>query len=274
MNKYIFMAVAGMLALSSCSNDDNDMTTQNAPRQMTFTAGYNEGAQTRATMNFSTKKVRFDPNDEISILSANNDNVKFTTTAGGASATFSGTAADDSKFYAVYPYTAGLTLNSLTGVISGIVIPTSQWDSAWSSTDDGTSSWDPKAPIAYAINEGTSLQFHNLCAILKIYATGNWNGSITISADQDLAGTFSLNTSTTPATLTATAGSKTVTIGGSYPNIVKACDKYLYIAIAPGNYTHFKVSAKDGDASYEGTKNSFTFEAGKIYNLGDITPGY
>ena len=24
MKKYIFMAVAGMLALSSCSNDDND----------------------------------------------------------------------------------------------------------------------------------------------------------------------------------------------------------------------------------------------------------
>ena len=127
MKKYIFMAVAGMLALSSCSNDDNDIQdVQNAPRQMTFTAGYNEGAQTRATMDFSTKKVSFDANDEISILSAKNTNTKFTTTAGGASATFTGTATDDSKFYAVYPYTAGLALSGTT--ISGIVIPTNQWN--------------------------------------------------------------------------------------------------------------------------------------------------
>ena len=64
MKKYIFMAVAGMLALSSCSNDENDIQdAKNAPRQMTFTAGYNEGAQTRATMDFSTKKVSFDANE-------------------------------------------------------------------------------------------------------------------------------------------------------------------------------------------------------------------
>ena len=122
MKKYMFMAVAGMLALSSCSNDENDIQdAKNAPRQMTFTAGYNEGAQTRATMDFSTKKVSFDANDKISILSAKNTNTQFTTSAGGASATFSGTATDDSKFYAVYPYTDGLTLSG--DVISGIVIP-------------------------------------------------------------------------------------------------------------------------------------------------------
>ena len=31
MKKYIFMAVAGMLALSSCSNDDNDDRTERSP---------------------------------------------------------------------------------------------------------------------------------------------------------------------------------------------------------------------------------------------------
>ena len=99
MKKYMFMAVAGMLALSSCSNDDNDLTEQNAPRQMTFTAGYSDGATTRATL--SGKSVSFDGGDKISILSAKNANTAFTTSAGGASADFSGTATDDSKFYAV-----------------------------------------------------------------------------------------------------------------------------------------------------------------------------
>ena len=271
MKKYIFMAVAGMLALSSCSNDDNDIQdVQNAPRQMTFTAGYNEGAQTRATMDFSTKKVSFDANDEISILSAKNTNTQFTTSAGGASATFSGTAADDSKFYAIYPYTAGLTLSG--DVISGVVIPSDQWNAKWADHNK-TSSWDPKAPIAYATTEGASLQFHNLCAILKIRPYWGGDGWITISADQNLAGTFSLDTST--GTLTATAGSKSVTIGSSsdYMKRVMGFGSYLYIAIAPGSYTNFKVRTdEDYGGGAEKTKASVTFEAGKIYDLGDVQP--
>ena len=179
MKKYIYIAVAGILALSACSKNDD---TQNAPRQMTFTAGYNEGAQTRATMNFSTKKVSFDANDEISILSAKNANTKFTTSAGGASATFDGVATNDSKFYAVYPYTAGLTLSG--DVITGVVIPSDQWNALWADYDE-TSSWDPKAPIAYATTTGSSLQFHNLCAILKIRPYWGGDGPALSPASQD-----------------------------------------------------------------------------------------
>lgn len=271
MKKYMFMAVAGMLALSSCSNDDNDLTEQNAPRQMTFTAGYNEGATTRATMDFSTKKVSFDADDEISILSAKNTNTKFTTSAGGASASFTGTAVNDEKFYAVYPYTAGLTLSG--DVISGVVIPSDQWNDKWGNMTSDESSWDPKAPIAYATTTGSSLQFHNLCAILKINPSWGGDGWITISADQYLAGTFSLDTST--GTLTATAGSKTVTIGSSsdWSKHVIGMGEYMYIAIAPGSYTNFKVRTDEGyGGGAEKTKASVTFEAGKIYDLGDVQP--
>jgi len=267
MKNYILMAVAGMLALSSCSSDDNDSNEQNVPRQMTFTAGFGNGAQTRATMDFSTNKVSFDANDEISILSTKNTNTKFTTTAGGASATFSGTAVDDTKFYAVYPYTTGLALSG--NVISGVVIPTSQWNAQWADFDKN-SSWDPKAPIAYATAIGSSLTFRLLCAILKINAKGGWVGTITISADQNLAGTFSLDTST--GTLTATAGSKTVTTGKKSVNELKAFDDYLYIAIAPGSYTNFKVRAQWMDFNDEKTEASITFAAGKIYDMGEFYP--
>ena len=235
-------------------------------------AGYNEGAQTRATMDFSTKKVSFDAGDEISILSANNTNKEFTTEAGGASASFSGEAVNDTKFYAVYPYTAGLTLDSSTGVISGIEIPKSQWNNQFGKGYAGKSSWDPKAPIAYAVTTDENLQFHNLCAILKIKATGGWYGSMTISADQDLAGTFKLDTST--GTLTPTDGSKTVTIGNTSLEI-SASNMYMYIAIAPGSYTNFKVHAEGTDDRHqqqEKTKSSVTFEAGKIYDLGAFDP--
>ena len=273
MKKYILMAVAGMLALSSCSNDDNDIQdVQNVPRQMTFSAGYTEGAQTRATMDFSTKKVSFDMGDKISVLSAENANTKFITTDGGATASFSGEAVNDTKFYAVYPYTAGLTLDSSTGVISGIEIPKSQWNNQFGKGYAGKSSWDPKAPIAYAVTTDENLSFHNLCAILKIQATGGWYGSMTISADQDLAGTFKLDTST--GTLTPTDGSKTVTIGNTYLEI-SASNMYMYIAIAPGTYTNFKVHAEGTDDRHqqqEKTKSSVTFTAGKIYDLGAFDP--
>ena len=108
MKKYIFMAVAGMLALSSCSNDDNDQTTQNAPRQMTFTAGFGDDGLTRASL--SGNSVSFETGDDISILSANNTNTRFDTTEDGASATFTGTATADATYYAIYPYQDGLIL--------------------------------------------------------------------------------------------------------------------------------------------------------------------
>ena len=270
MKKYIFMAVAGMLALSSCSNDENDIQdAKNAPRQMTFTAGYNEGGETRATL--SGKSVSFDANDKISILSAKNTNTQFTTSAGGASATFSGTATDDSKFYAVYPYTAGLTLSG--DVISGIEIPTSQWNSGWNSYSD-FSGWDPKAPIAYSTTTGSSLTFHNACAILKVtFPEAGANGRFTISANQPLAGTFSLDTST--GTLTPTSGSTTVTVGD--PSDIYnsgictySSSKTVYVAIAPGTYTGFNLHIyTEDDKEKSITKStSVTFVAGKIYDLG------
>ena len=212
----------------------------------------------------------FAANDGISILSDKNTNTKFTTSAGGASATFSGTATDDSKFYAVYPYTDGLTLSG--DVITGVVIPSDQWNDKWGNNTSDESSWDPKAPIAYATTEGSSLQFHNLCAILIINPYWGGDGWITISADQNLAGTFSLDTST--GTLTAIAGSKSVTIGSSSDDMkhVMGMGEYMYIAIAPGSYTNFMVRTDEDYGGAEKTKASVTFEAGKIYDLGKVRP--
>ena len=255
MKKYIFMAVAGMLALSSCSNDDNDQTTQNAPRQMTFTAGFGDDGLTRASL--SDKKVSFDAGDQISILSANNNNVTFTTTAGGASATFTGTASDDTEFYAVYPYTAGLALSGTT--ISGVTIPNLQSGAATS--DCG---WDPTAPIAYATTTGTSFTFHNLCALLKITNDRGQAQAIYVSSDDALTGTFSLNTS-----------SGTLTLSGAVTNnnrqlavMQVPSGKTIYIAIAPGMKRYFRALWRNGQTVYQKTKSSFTFEAGKIYDLG------
>ena len=260
MKKYIFMAVAGMLALSSCSNDDNDVqNTQNAPRQMTFTAGFGDEAQTRAALNGSTKKVSFETGDDISILSANNTNTRFATTEDGASVTFTGTATADSKFYAVYPYKDGLTLDPSTGIISGVEIPTVQFNAATS-----TCGWDPRAPIAYATTTGTSLQFHNACALLKINNDRGEAGIIVVSCHEALTGTFSLNTSSG-----ALSGSDGISPLARVVNVPSG--KTIYIAIAPGEKTDFMASWNRGGSYAMKEKASVTFEAGKIYNLGNTS---
>jgi len=271
MKKYFFMAVAGMLALSSCFNDNDPIIENNGPHAMTFTAGYADVTNTRASMDFETKKVSFDANDEISIISANNNNTKFTTTAGGASATFTGTANNDSKFYAVYPYTDGLTLEGST--IHGVTIPTTQVNSEWKSYDYGEKwGWDPKAPIALAVADASqALQFKNLCAILKVdikynpWTTDSYN--ITVSAAQPLAGTFDLNTAT--KALSVTSGSNSVSTGGD-GNVHDYYARHIYLAIAPGTYNNFTLSVfRNGSHECAGkNKTSVTFEAGKIYNLG------
>lgn len=213
----------------------------------------------------------FNANDAISLLSEKNANVKFTTTAGGASATFSGTATDDSKFCAVYPYTDGLALSGTT--ITGVKIPTSQWNSDLALEDfKEHSAWDPKAPIAYATTTDGNLQFHNLCAILKFdFPDCGGYFTLTIDANEPLAGTFSLDTTT--GELTATAGSKSVTVGDSYRNEITCYGKrHVYVAIAPGTYTGFHVVAQEMDSKEGHRKASATFEAGKIYSMGTFYP--
>lgn len=258
MKKFIFMAVAGMLALSSCSNDDNEQTSQNAPRQMTFTAGFGDGATTRATL--SGTSVSFDAGDGISILSANNTNTKFTTTAGGASATFTGTATADSKFYALYPYTDGLTLDG--DVIKNVVIPSSQ--------DCESTPWDPTAPIAYATTTGSSLTFHNACALLKITNDSGAGTIIEIMLSGEgvyPAGKFDLDTST--GTLTVQDGAPGVRTHVMNNNTT------IYLAIAPGQYgmlrAMFESSEGYGSKMKYAHMNPIIFEAGKIYDLGNTS---
>ena len=261
MKKYIFIAVAGILALSACTKINDDL---NAPRQMTFTAGFGDGAQTRATL--SGKSVSFDANDKISILSKNNTNTKFTTTAGGASADFTGTANNDVEFYAVYPYTAGLTLNYLTGVISGIKIPSDQSAAATSACG-----WDPAAAIACTTTTDATLTFHNVCALLKITNGRGDNCYISVNGTRASGGHMSTNYSET-FSLDTSDGS----LSGGGQDYVEAVPvpngKTIYLAIAPGEYTNIEAGCQNGFNYWGKSKSgSFTFEAGKIYDLGNTS---
>lgn len=260
MKKYIFMAVEGMLALSSCSNDDNEQTTQNAPRQMTFTAGFGDDGLTRASL--SGKSVSFDTNDAFSVLSENNTTaVEFTATDG---TNFSGTAEDASRFYAVYPHKTSYTFNSSLGVISGISIPTDQSNAASS-----TCGWDPAAPIAYATTTGTSFTFHNLCALLKVTNDKDHEVAIYIIDDEDkayMAGYFNYIIALGELTTESDYNHPFVTVHGV------PAGKTVYLAIAPCTVGHLVARWLGNTNNGQKGKNTpVTFRAGKIYDLGNVS---
>lgn len=259
MKKYIFMAVAGLLALSGCSSDDNEQTAPKAPQLMTFTAGF---GGTRTTLNSNNNSVSFDAEDAISIFSTHNTNAQFTTSSGGDEAEFTGTAvAGDGTYYAIYPYNNSYTFSG--GIVSGVTIVNTQYINYFTQNQ----TWVKNSVISYATTTGSDLQFHNACALLKICNNTGSGALIQITVDEGeyLTGTFSLNTST--GELTATGGNNSVAAMILGENITG------YIAIAPGSYTNFTVKTRNNNYSdwSSKTKASATFEAGKIYDLGSTS---
>lgn len=271
MKKYLFMAVAGMLALSSCSNDSDELVINETPHEMTFTAGYGEA--TRAAI--SGTSVTWESGDKIKVFSTKNNtgiNFSLSTGAGTNSATFTGTAVDDSKFYAVYPNGYGTSLDGTT--IKGLRIDRTQYNvAAWmSSATEETSGLDMYSTFAVAVADaGQPLQFTSICAILKVKLTPGARGSrevtVKVQADEDMADIFDYDTAT---------GAITRQNNGVDYNYVQADrvnvqsgSRTLYLKILPGTYTNFNLSVTGRRDSFaDKTKASATFAAGKVYDLG------
>lgn len=275
MKKYLFMAVAGMLALSSCSNDSDELVINETPHEMTFTAGYGEA--TRAAI--SGTSVTWEDGDAIKVFSTKNNtgiNFSLSTGAGSNSATFTGEAVDDSKFYAVYPSGYGTSLDGTT--IKGLRIECDQINlDAWqlmADTED-TSGLDKWGTFAVAVADaGQALQFKSICAILKVKLIpsgrlGGRNTTVKVQADEDMADIFDYDTAT---------GAITRQNNGANSNYVQAEQVYvkggsrtLYLKILPGTYTNFNLSVTGPmtmSTFADRTKTSVTFEAGKVYDLG------
>lgn len=259
-----------MLALSSCSNDSDELVINETPHEMTFTAGY--GDATRAAI--SGTSVTWETGDRIKVFSTKNstgNNFSLSTGAGTNSATFTGIAVDDSKFYAAYP-AAGTSLDGTT--IKGLRIERDQYNmDAWQSRDtEDTSGLDKYSTFAVAVADaGEALQFKSICAILKVkLIPGRWGcGDVTVKvqADEDMADRFDYNTATGTITCDKT-GINYNYVQAQQVN-VEGGSRTLYLKILPGTYTNFNLSVTGMmDTFANKTKTSVTFEAGKVYDLG------
>lgn len=275
MKKYLFMAVAGMLALSSCSNDSDELVINETPHEMTFTAGY--GDATRAAI--SGTSVTWESGDKIKVFSTKNNtgkNFSLSTGAGSNSATFTGEAVDDSKFYAVYPSTYGTSLDGTT--IKGLRIDRTQYNAAWQSRAvEETSGLDMYNTFAVAVADaGEALQFKSICAILKVKlipgSSGCDNTTVKVQADEVMADIFDYDTATGAITR-QNNGVDYKYVQADRVRVVVGGSRTLYLKILPGTYTNFNLSVTGsrGGSFADKTKTSATFAAGKVYDLGTYT---
>lgn len=265
------MAVAGMLALSSCSNDSDELVINEIPQEMTFTAGYVDGDATRAAIG-SDRSVTWETGDRIKVFSTKNSTgAVFTTSNTGATATFTGTAVADEKFYAVYPL-GGTSLDGTT--IKGLRIERNQLNQgAWQSRDtEDTSGLDQSGTFAVAVADaGEALQFKSICAILKVkLIPGQWgcsNTTVKVQADEDMADMFDYNTE--DGTITCDNNGVDYNYVLAQRVNVEGGSRTLYLKILPGTYTNFKLLVTGNrDTFANKTKASVTFAAGKVYDLG------
>lgn len=163
---YLFcIAVLAAFVTVSCSKEiinDNDGPQQANLVPMTFTADCEE---TKAilvdTEDASKKDVHWKSGDLISVLGQATDNQQFTATQSGQTTTFEGlAAAEDAKYYAVYPYQNALTLDATNGIINGVKVPSVQ-----TAVED---SFDPNAYVWAAVSSEKSFTFKTFCALWKL----------------------------------------------------------------------------------------------------------
>lgn len=257
--RFSLLTIASIAAFSCVKEQlsDENFTPESNYVPMTFTA-YTEGNDTKAAISAEEKdytlswKGTEDTPDKISVLSANTVNAEFSTKTTGTSADFGGKATEDEeKYYAVYPYTDGLTLTDAT--ISGVKFPTEQAPTA------GT--FDPTAYVAVAESENTSFGFKTLGTLVRFQVGASFTGTVTVSgnANETVAGIGDVTFTDGIPSWKATSGNKTASMTGTF-----AENTEYYIVIAANDYAKgITVSYTVGENRYYETIGTDLAGAGK-----------
>lgn len=265
------LAIAGILALASCSSAEDLFTENlgdnNKSVKMTFTASQENGSATRTAIgkDGENTKIWWSEGDKITVTSGTNSN-DFTLTAGAKStkATFDGEISESDTYYAIYPNQSYVSFSNNT--FSGVELKAEQ------TAVEG--SFDPAAAIMVAKSKGTNLPFKNVVAYFKVTPTFNCS-EIVVTAHKStdaLAGTFDVDIDGDgiPSISGITNKSREVKLTGTIKK-----DKDYYILLLPGTFEYgFSVTLKPKDNTskkYFKQKNtSFTLNRNDLWNLGTM----
>lgn len=257
MKKYIFMAAALMMmgmGMSSCSNEDEITEVEKAPKkvQLTLTASFDMGGETRAAWDTDGITPKFENGDQVGVYSDNSDSGEYLTASvdGNGIATLTGTVTEASTYHLVYPYKSGSIYNSVTKEITGFAnLSYKQWGGY------------PNA-LHYAMTDDTeaNVTFIPLCAILKGLGTASTDADkIYIKSARTKSPVITVNGDGS-ATVAASVDEPTNPIIAMYLVTNTNVNNVKYYAVAPGSVTLIKGSAS-------GPTKTATVEAGKIYTV-------
>lgn len=244
MKKYIYMALAAIAALSSCSSDDAIMNEggQNETGVTAFTATIESDISSRATYNATTKKAEWEAGtDQISV-----DGAVYTAKTTGATSTFKGSGAtkgDDNKYHAYFP--SNLCSGSTASLPSSLSLEVGKFN----------------MPM-YAESETEVFNFKNLCGVLAITVPQSELSSvksIVVSSDKQMNGeissisegkvlTFALASPTDAEKKVTLTAASNISVEGNvfYVPVPANTHNPLLITISDGTETKAMITKKAG----------------------------
>lgn len=252
MKKFFIIAMAAIAVLGSCSSDNGPGPAPVAPK---FTATITEGADvTRATYNDDEKCAQWAKGDVISI-----NGQTFKADAAGVTTTF--TWAGETVPAKPYKAYFACDYDGITASLPSVV----------NETVAGTFNM----PM-YAESSSTTLEFKNLCGVLKITVKKDANitavKSINISSkNKATSGEFTINAE--GAAVLTNPDEKTNTVTVAYQNAVAVTDAgtTFYVAVPAQSYRELKIQVKSSTgASYSMTTRSdmdITVQRSNIYGI-------
>ena len=271
MKKYLLpLFVLGISLFYSCSKEEisneNNSSSDAAKVKMEFKSGIDPFSR---TVLVAGNKVNWEENDAISLFDQNSNN-KFTTSEGGESVMFTGSAQDNQNtYYALYPYDADATIsgNEIT-----TTLPAKQTARAGSFANNLNPS------VAKSGSDKTFI-FKNACALVKFtlqYSGSNKITKVMFSGNsgEALAGKLLVQVNdATPLTAVESDISTEVILSDDqgFEN-----QKDYYFVVAPAelkNGITLVLYDANGMEWKRSSNNPVTLKSGHILNLDIIEPG-
>ena len=289
--KFIFAASLFFAALS-CEKVETPSTTPVSDSEdglVMLTLSTGEATKTHLV---NGTEIHWDSGDKIKIFtdenyySSNAFSLKMPDTSptpnpNGNFAKFSGEIASKStKFWAVYPESKAVSCpKDGNGANLKVSIPSSQDPTVNSfandlnvsvakgvinEVDNGTLGIGGK----YELTEPNFVNFKNVCALLKFTAPANASEitSVTISANEVIAGEMIIDYSADEPKVTGVSGSKSITMTGSFE-----ADKEYYFVVAPVSISGISMTIQaNGETRYLAKKVNYALEPGVAKSLGSV----
>ena len=256
----MMLAVAAAAAFSCTKEIEKlDEETVEVLVPMSFTA---TSAETKTVLDENGVSINWRATDEISVFDGV-DNRQFSTEGSGRSVTFTGSAANADRYYAVYPYNSSA---SLSGTTVSTTLSASQTPTEGSFADG----LNINASVS---TDKESFVFDNVLSVVRFTIDASTLGGKTIkkvelTTPNAAAGDVSISFG---ETITATAGTETTnTVYMENNNGLSDGDYYFVLLPQEAGAITFKVTSTDDCiATVEATvKNDFV--AGSIKQLGTV----